>query len=369
MRAGARRRARPTALEVVDAPVAIGNDDEPGPGRARRRPTRRSCRPPRRVADGRADALVSAGSTGAALAAALLHVKRHARRLSARRSRCCCRVPGRPVFLLDARRHRRGAARAAGPVRLHGRGLQREGAGRRAAAGRAAVGRRGAGQGHARRSWPCAACGAGAGRRSSSRERRGRRRSAGGVVGRGRHGRLHRQRGAEADGGTTRTLAGAIREAVRSGTLSKLGGLLLDAEARQAARPPRPRAVGGAYLLGLSGLVVVCHGRSSRRAIPNAIELAARGVDEQVVEKTRGAALEAAGVARPRGETAAGDAHPRPCPLIASPSADGPDPGRSVDLDPRVTCPRSSGSIPPASRSQAGSKRIWRRIRSISWSW
>ena len=42
----------------------------------RSKPGASSCRPRARVADGRAQALVSAGSTGAALAAALLHVKR-----------------------------------------------------------------------------------------------------------------------------------------------------------------------------------------------------------------------------------------------------------------------------------------------------
>src|SRR6266536_501577 len=42
---------------------------------------------------------------------------------------------------------------------------------------------------------------------------------------------------------------------------------------------------GGAYLLGLGGLVVIAHGRSSSRAITNAIELAARGVEHRVVER------------------------------------------------------------------------------------
>jgi len=43
--------------------------------------------------------------------------------------------------------------------------------------------------------------------------------------------------------------------------------------------------------------VVICHGNSSRRAIASAVELAARGVDEQVVGKTA-EALRAAGVLR-----------------------------------------------------------------------
>jgi glycerol-3-phosphate acyltransferase PlsX len=62
-----------------------------------------------------------------------------------------------------------------------------------------------------------------------------------------------------------------------------------------------PETVAGAYLLGLRGPVVVCHGSSTRRAIANAIALAGRAVDEDVIGRT-GAALEAAGVGRPRGD-------------------------------------------------------------------
>ena len=44
-----------------------------------------------------------------------------------------------------------------------------------------------------------------------------------------------------------------------------------------------PDTYGGAYLLGLRGLAVIAHGNSSRRAIDNAIRLAARGVEHDVV--------------------------------------------------------------------------------------
>ena len=40
--------------------------------------------------------------------------------------------------------------------------------------------------------------------------------------------------------GTARSIVGAIREAARSGTLSKIGGLLLRPKLRRAARPARP---------------------------------------------------------------------------------------------------------------------------------
>ncbi len=51
------------------------------------------------------------------------------------------------------------------------------------------------------------------------------------------------------------------------------------------ARALDPETYGGAYLLGLRGLVVIAHGSSSRVAIANAIRLAARGVEHDVVER------------------------------------------------------------------------------------
>jgi len=97
--------------------------------------------------------------------------------------------------------------------------------------------------------------------------------------------------------GTTRTVVGAIRDAIRSGTLSTLGGLLIRSRLGALRERLDPEAVGGAYLLGLRKLAVVCHGSSSSRAVSSAIALASRGVEEDVVSRTA-AALEAAGVTR-----------------------------------------------------------------------
>jgi phosphate acyltransferase len=98
---------------------------------------------------------------------------------------------------------------------------------------------------------------------------------------------------------TAKTVVGAIRDAIRSGTVSKLGGLLVRHKLTPLRESFSQESVGGAYLLGLRGLVVVCHGNSSRRAIANAIALAERGVEEEVVRKTADS-LAAAGVLRRR---------------------------------------------------------------------
>ena len=65
----------------------------------------------------------------------------------------------------------------------------------------------------------------------------------------------------------------------------RLGGLLIRGAARQVRTRLDPETYGGAYLLGLRGLVVIAHGSSSRVAIGNAVRLAARGVEHRVVER------------------------------------------------------------------------------------
>ena len=83
--------------------------------------------------------------------------------------------------------------------------------------------------------------------------------------------------------GTIATLLDALRDEIRATTRGKLGGLLIRPAARGLRTRLDPDTYGGAYLLGLRGLSVIAHGNSSRRAIANAIRLAARGVDHDVV--------------------------------------------------------------------------------------
>ena len=83
--------------------------------------------------------------------------------------------------------------------------------------------------------------------------------------------------------GTIRTVLGSLRAAIDESTTARLGGVLIRPAARRLRDRLDPETYGGAYLLGLRGLVVIAHGSSSRRAIANAIELAARGVEHDVV--------------------------------------------------------------------------------------
>lgn len=83
--------------------------------------------------------------------------------------------------------------------------------------------------------------------------------------------------------GTIREILDGLREEITATAMGKLGGLLIRPAARRLRERLDPDAYGGAYLLGLRGLAVIAHGNSSRRAISNAVRLAARGVENDVV--------------------------------------------------------------------------------------
>jgi glycerol-3-phosphate acyltransferase PlsX len=85
--------------------------------------------------------------------------------------------------------------------------------------------------------------------------------------------------------GTIKTLLDTLREEIASTPRGKLGGLLIRPAARRVRHRLDPDTYGGAYLLGLRGLAVIAHGNSSRMAIANAIRLGARGARAQVVER------------------------------------------------------------------------------------
>ena len=85
--------------------------------------------------------------------------------------------------------------------------------------------------------------------------------------------------------GTIRTVLQGLRDELASSLRGKAAGLLMRSSARRLRKRLDPDTYGGAYLLGLRGLVVIAHGSSSRVAIANAIELAARGVEHRIVER------------------------------------------------------------------------------------
>jgi len=85
--------------------------------------------------------------------------------------------------------------------------------------------------------------------------------------------------------GTIKTLLDEFRKEIEASPRGKLGGLLIRSAARGLRKRLDPDTYGGAYLLGLRGLVVIAHGSSSRTAIANAITLGAQGAAGNVVAR------------------------------------------------------------------------------------
>jgi glycerol-3-phosphate acyltransferase PlsX len=102
--------------------------------------------------------------------------------------------------------------------------------------------------------------------------------------------------------GTAKKVTAAIREAARSNPLAALGGLLMRPALGGVRRELHPDTTGGAILLGLRGIAVVGHGSSGAEGIANAVRLAARCVEVDAVDRTA-ALLQEGGAGR--GELAA----------------------------------------------------------------
>ena len=229
------------------------------------------------MADGRADAPVSAGSTGPALAAATLSIKR-SRRPPAR-SRRLVPIPGKPVLFLDC-----GANVEVRPEHLVQFAYM--GAGFMEAVHGAEPERRPPLRGRGTRKGTPDVLEAGrrleegdlnfVGNLEASTCQRRRRRD--------RQRRLHGNVALKVLEGTSRVVRDAIRERIRSGLVSSLGGLLIKRNVERL-REVDPEAVGGAILLGLRKPVVVGHGRFGPKGIVGAIQLARRAVDERMVER------------------------------------------------------------------------------------
>jgi glycerol-3-phosphate acyltransferase PlsX len=78
-----------------------------------------------------------------------------------------------------------------------------------------------------------------------------------------------------------------IREEIMRSPVSKLGGLLAQgAFARMGDRTDYSE-YGGAPLLGVDGVVIIGHGRSNAKAVKNAVRVAIRAVEQQVVDAIR----------------------------------------------------------------------------------
>jgi glycerol-3-phosphate acyltransferase PlsX len=79
------------------------------------------------------------------------------------------------------------------------------------------------------------------------------------------------------------TLSGLIRNELKQGLFSQLGGLLAIPAFRRVAKQIDPYEIGGAPLLGVNGVVIIGHGRSNATAIKNAIRQARLAVSGEII--------------------------------------------------------------------------------------
>lgn len=75
---------------------------------------------------------------------------------------------------------------------------------------------------------------------------------------------------------------GMIKDAVRSSPVSMVGGLLIKRQFAKVKQRLDWEEYGGAPLLGIDGITIICHGRSSAKAITNALRVAATAARGQL---------------------------------------------------------------------------------------
>jgi glycerol-3-phosphate acyltransferase PlsX len=281
------------AADVVDAPIAITNDDEPARA-VRNRPDASLVQAARAVKEGRADAVVSAGPTGALMAAATLHLKRM-KGVHRPAAAVLLPVPGSPTLLLDSganldvRTEYLVQFAYMGSVfmeSVHGVARPRVGL---------------LSNGHEpNKGIPQVV-------EANERLAAGPLNFVGNVEGGdivtgdldvvvtdGFTGNV----ALKAVEGTAKMVGLTIRQAARSSPVAAAGGLLMKGKLGELRHELSQDNVGGGIMLGLRGVAVAAHGSASATGIANAVRLAQRAVDERMVERTE-AALRAAGALRP----------------------------------------------------------------------
>jgi phosphate acyltransferase len=289
------------AVEVIDAPVSIAKAADPAFA-VRSTPEASIVQAARAVADGRAQALVSGGSTGSALAAGLFNMRRD-RGIYRPALALPVPMPGAaPVLLLDVGANvscrpehlvqfaHMGSAFAQAVMGIDSPRVALLSNGEEPAKGTpelVAVHEQLAGEGGTGLNF--------IGNVEGTQVTDG---VADVVVMDGFTGNITLKLIEGVSGRTMR----AIRDAAMSSTRGKLGGWLLAPSVRQLREEIDPENPGGAYMLGLRQLGVIAHGRFTRRGFARAIEVAARGVQEDVIGHTRAALLQAGALRAPRGQ-------------------------------------------------------------------
>ncbi len=98
--------------------------------------------------------------------------------------------------------------------------------------------------------------------------------------------------------GASRLIVTSLREELKSSLTGKLGAWILRKQLRRLHRKADYSTYGGALLVGLNGVCVAGHGRSTSRAVTNALRVAQTAVERDVVRRIRDSCAEI-GLGRP----------------------------------------------------------------------
>jgi len=79
-----------------------------------------------------------------------------------------------------------------------------------------------------------------------------------------------------------RMFYGSIKRYISTSIFAQLGGLLMKPALKRFAKDLDYEEYGGAPLLGVNGVCIICHGRSTAKAIKNAVLVAYRCISHQV---------------------------------------------------------------------------------------
>ncbi|HBK68216.1 MAG TPA: phosphate acyltransferase PlsX [Firmicutes bacterium] len=78
-----------------------------------------------------------------------------------------------------------------------------------------------------------------------------------------------------------------MKEALMGSALTKMGALIIKPSLKELKGSFDYSEYGGAPLLGVKGVSIISHGRSDAKAFKNAIKAAASGVEQDIIEKIR----------------------------------------------------------------------------------
>jgi len=87
--------------------------------------------------------------------------------------------------------------------------------------------------------------------------------------------------------GMAESLVGLIKSEINAHPLAKIGGLLMKSSLRAVKKKTDYAEIGGAPLLGVNGVCIICHGKSNPKAIFNAIRMASESVQNGTNEQIR----------------------------------------------------------------------------------